>query len=84
MEFSNTSSLTPMQRHRMEKCGTGRHRGKLIALAEETNALRAIKCHIHNNSQLVLLAESSGEETGLECLGWVGALCVPGMNCMET
>lgn len=33
----------------MEKCGTGRHRGKLIALAEETNALRAIKCHIHNN-----------------------------------
>lgn len=40
--LSNTSSLTPVQRHGMGKCGAGSHRGNLIRLAEEAKVLHAI------------------------------------------
>lgn len=58
-------------------------RGNTVISAEEVKALHAVST-THNNSQLVLLAESFGEEMGLAWFGSVGVPCVHGVHGVET
>lgn len=57
--------------------------GETVISAEEVKALHA-QYHTHHNSQLVLLAESFGEEMGLAWFGSVGVPFVRGVNGVET